>query len=727
MFLNSPPLDVPTLNRPMPMKLPIHLPAILLFCLLALPSPAQIEDYPQSRPRVTLGANLLPVHPSVSLWGHIQLVQNQKKGTFSGTLRFGTRTVRFAGRIENGDFLFRQGRDFLPEFSWSEGTLSISPEFTAELLTKEDELLRGTLVPAYFDLFSTLPSALLNRGNAGLYTLALLPLEQTPPMESEDYPQGAGYAQIRLAKNGLLRAAIVFPDGGRATIATPISQDLTALFYAQFAFPGGNRQIPAQFLSTLEFTTEAPVLLESAETLWSRPAIAALAGTSKRARETQLFTKGWPRGIELEALGAAYNPADNLRDLWQLPDPPALHGNAWWKGRAFAGDSILALRNIAVLPRAITKSIPTDRALDLRFAANTGLFRGSIDWTAAESKNRQAFTGIVIQHGPISGGHGFYLAAPGSETGAGSGAVEIEPHPADAIPGFCHIPESSFDMGDLFSEGDVNERPARTVTVGSFHLERSPVTYFLWHSVHSYAVANGYTDLPWLPNLASRLSHPVVEVTWFDAIKWCNARSERDGLQPVYYADEALTEILRTGSPSLKIAHVNWMADGYRLPTEAEWEKAARGGVSGLRFPWGRFITHAWANYLSNGNSPYDSSKNTRNTYHPATQLLGEPRTLPPGTFPANGFGLYDMIGNVWEWCWDRTDGGSLETGGVGVDNPKGMDPGTGAGKTNLAYRVLRGGSWRHSALHQRVSYRNYNNPTFSNDNIGFRTARSSE
>ncbi|NCD33989.1 MAG: hypothetical protein EOL87_11325 [Spartobacteria bacterium] len=130
--------------------------------------------------------------------------------------------------------------------------------------------------------------------------------------------------------------------------------------------------------------------------------------------------------------------------------------------------------------------------------------------------------------------------------------------------------------------------------------------------------------------------YPCVEVTWYGACAYANYRSEMEGLTPCY---------------DLSDWSCNWSASGYRLPTEAEWEYAARGGLSGQRFPWGDTITHQLANYYSSSSYSYDTSA-TRG-YHPDWDDGGYPYTSPVGTFAPNGYGLYDMAGNLWEWCND--------------------------------------------------------------------------
>jgi formylglycine-generating enzyme required for sulfatase activity len=170
---------------------------------------------------------------------------------------------------------------------------------------------------------------------------------------------------------------------------------------------------------------------------------------------------------------------------------------------------------------------------------------------------------------------------------------------AVAPSGMALIPAGSFTMGDCTGDGNSDELPLHTVYVSAFYMDKYDVTKALWDTVYQWAIAHDYTfDYP---GSGKASTHPVQAIDWYDCVKWCNARSEKEGKTPAYYTDAGLSVRYRTGQVA---PYVSW-SSGYRLPTEAEWEKAARGGASGQRFPWGNTISENQANYYSMGTSYY--------------------------------------------------------------------------------------------------------------------------
>jgi sulfatase modifying factor 1 len=282
----------------------------------------------------------------------------------------------------------------------------------------------------------------------------------------------------------------------------------------------------------------------------------------------------------------------------------------------------------------------------------------------------------------------------------------------NAPAGMALIPAGSFTMGNSIGDSDITDANPITVDVSAFYMDVNLVSSNQWQSVYNWATNHGYG----FDNAGSgkAANYPVETVDWFDCVKWCNARSQQAGLMPVYYTDAAFAHIYTNGQ--VLNPYVLWASNGFRLPTEAEWEKAARGGLSGQRFPLGDTISEVQANY---GGSPGDTSYDLGPGGYNAIGLTGGlPYTSPVGSFPANGYGLYDMAGNVEEWCWDWYAGPPYPAGSPYLG---GTDP-RGAASNLYNYRVLRGGNWSYAAPVARCASRYYvNAPAATYQIIGFR------
>jgi formylglycine-generating enzyme required for sulfatase activity len=261
----------------------------------------------------------------------------------------------------------------------------------------------------------------------------------------------------------------------------------------------------------------------------------------------------------------------------------------------------------------------------------------------------------------------------------------------------AYVPGGSFQMGDTTGGGYSDELPVHTVTLTGFYMGKYPVTQAQYQAVMGSNPSYFTTAVAGESGTPGKL--PVEQVSWYDAIVFCNRLSMAESLDPAY-------SISGSTNPSDWGAVPNgydeaWDAvvivsgaNGYRLPTEAQWEYAAKGG-NGLP---GNY-TYSGSNNVGDV-ARYDSNSGSK--------------THEVGKKQPNGLGLYDMSGNVWEWCWDWYGSSYYSIG-------EQSDP---VGPASGAYRVLRGGSWDRSAEDLRSAFRSYNNP-YSRGNIyGFRLLR---
>ncbi len=273
--------------------------------------------------------------------------------------------------------------------------------------------------------------------------------------------------------------------------------------------------------------------------------------------------------------------------------------------------------------------------------------------------------------------------------------------------------------GGTFTQTDGTESFSHTIS--SFYMGKYQVTYELWYEVYQWAISNGYAFAN-----AGREGHngtdgaaptaakyePVTTINWRDGIVWCNAYSQMTGLTPVYCSDAGYTTPIKnstdgaygssinTTAGSFDNPYVNWTANGYRLPTEGEWEYTAR--------------------YI-NGSSwtPYDYASGAAADYNDETatglvawyDVNSGNVTYDVGGKHANALGIYDMSGNVFEWCWD------WYASYLGTSTNY-------RGPASGSFRMARGGSYYSQAYRLQSGYRDAYQPYFEDDRIGFRFAR---
>jgi len=243
--------------------------------------------------------------------------------------------------------------------------------------------------------------------------------------------------------------------------------------------------------------------------------------------------------------------------------------------------------------------------------------------------------------------------------------------------------------------------PVHTVTVSGFYIGKYEVTQKQWQTVMGTTLAeqNALSDYPAIYGEGD--NYPMYQVSWYDAVEFCNKLSQKEGLTPYYTIDKTVGSDTNNTNEydTLKWTVTrNETANGYRLPTEAQWEYAAKGGNTGETYTY------------SGSDDPNVVAWYSGNNGASGTAEYGSKAV---GTKAANGLGLHDMSGNVWEWCWDWWYGAYADESQT---NPVGASSGSG--------RVVRGGGWLFSAEYVRSANRIIGGPRYRGDVIGFRLVR---
>ena len=258
------------------------------------------------------------------------------------------------------------------------------------------------------------------------------------------------------------------------------------------------------------------------------------------------------------------------------------------------------------------------------------------------------------------------------------------------------VPGGTFTMGRTTGSGSSNELPTHSVSLNSFYIGKYEITQAEYSQYMQPSSS-------WTSNYGIGYNNPAYYVSWYAILKYCNLRSMAEGLTPVYSISGSTNpanwgSVPTSDNSTWNAAICNWNANGYRLPTEAEWEYAARGATN-------------TPDYLYSGSDDIDAvawySGNSGYTSHPVG-------SKPVGSKAPNGLGLYDMSGNLWEWCWDWYSSSYYSS------SPSWFPTGPASGSG----RVLRGGYWNISAYYCRVAFRYYYYPSSSGVSIGFRLCR---
>ena len=325
-----------------------------------------------------------------------------------------------------------------------------------------------------------------------------------------------------------------------------------------------------------------------------------------------------------------------------------------------------------------------------RLTYNWEVSEGTVDSVGVWTIPTEATSAIV-----------FVRVSDGVNTSVASTKISVEivapPDPSKPIvpKGMVSIPAGEFQMGSTDPEAQNDEQPVHTVYVDAFFMDEHEVTNLEYQK---FLLANPH----WQRNQIDSEFHDGEYLKL-----WSGKRGSE---KPKEKADHPVVYV----SWYAAMAYAGWV--GKRLPTEAEWEYAARGGLSGKKYPWGSSKENPWDQKWGDIVDPDRANFG---------QIVGD--TVAVGEYPPNGYGLYDMAGNVYEWCLDEYNKDFYFT------SPR-ENPLSGANSVDWIInnftsvkpnRVLRGGSWNSDPRFMRVTFRRWNKPSFTSENYGFRCAKS--
>lgn len=332
------------------------------------------------------------------------------------------------------------------------------------------------------------------------------------------------------------------------------------------------------------------------------------------------------------------------------------------EGLSITEDGSVITLSWTAVPGATSYKVYSSDLPDFGFAEDTsGNFDGT-SWTTIITATRRFY----------------YVTSVGSED------------PAE----FVYVPGGTFVMGDTIDDGvgGSDELPTHSVTLDPFYIGKYEVTQGEWTAIMGSNPAQDY---------GVGDNYPVYFVSWYSILKYCNLRSIAEGLTPVYSIYGSTNpadwgEVPTYYNSAWDAAICNWSANGYRLPTEAEWEYAARGATNN-------------PDYLYSGSNDIDAVGWYFNNWGNANDA-----THTVGGLAPNGIGTFDMTGNVYEWCWD------WHSYDYYSNSPQNNPTGPAIG----SLRLLRGGYWYNGESFCRVSYRASYGPCYGLLLHGFRLCR---